>query len=300
MSSFFRAADDVTDSRSSNWPEDSGTGADDGGESDLSSSQVIYKVPTHDSTISIGEDNHPATLTSLGGSSSSHRDMLLHSLLEGNCIREAIAELQESSGGNRLFTTDDPEVIALAGLKYQWICKSKTAGNPNVYPPKALLTNGSFFTARQLSKAGFAPSGPEQEGSRQLREAYRTGLDILSRAGPEQGKPGLASRKSSTTAALNQAFRNVMIDNTRRLSTYQIERLAHYQNFSTLPDLVQPLVDHPMFELSRYRREFSEVGIIGKGGYGKVYRVKHKLDGSEYAVKKITLSKCSITLLQNS
>jgi translation initiation factor 2-alpha kinase 3 len=162
-----------------------------------------------------------------------------------------------------------------------------------------LLTNDSLHIAQQLSNAGFAPSGPEQEGSRQLREAYRTGLDILSRAGPVQGRPGLSSRNSSTTTALNRAFRNVSIDNTRPVLPNQIERFAHYQNFSRLPDLVQPLVDHPMFEMSRYRRDFSEVDVIGKGGYGKVYRVTHKLDGSEYAVKKITLSKCSNTILED-
>jgi serine/threonine protein kinase len=67
--------------------------------------------------------------------------------------------------------------------------------------------------------------------------------------------------------------------------------MSRYQNVPALPDLLQPLVDHPMFEMSRYLREFSEIGMIGKGGYGKVYHVKHRLDGSDYAVKKIILSK---------
>nr|CAI5836199.1 unnamed protein product [Callosobruchus analis] len=40
---------------------------------------------------------------------------------------------------------------------------------------------------------------------------------------------------------------------------------------------------------SHYRREFDEVEFIAGGGFGQVYRVKHKLDGAEYAIKKIPI-----------
>ncbi|CAH1997152.1 unnamed protein product [Acanthoscelides obtectus] len=40
---------------------------------------------------------------------------------------------------------------------------------------------------------------------------------------------------------------------------------------------------------SHYRREFDEVEFIAGGGFGQVYRVKHKLDGTEYAIKKIPI-----------
>ncbi|KAF2430488.1 kinase-like protein [Tothia fuscella] len=53
-----------------------------------------------------------------------------------------------------------------------------------------------------------------------------------------------------------------------------------------------------MFEISRYRREFNEIGCIGKGGYGKVYHVKHKLDGADYAIKKITLSSARVRRIE--
>lgn len=40
----------------------------------------------------------------------------------------------------------------------------------------------------------------------------------------------------------------------------------------------------------RYSRDFEELEIIGEGGFGKVYRVKHRLDGGIYAIKKIIIN----------
>lgn len=40
---------------------------------------------------------------------------------------------------------------------------------------------------------------------------------------------------------------------------------------------------------SRYKEEFIEITRLGKGGFGSVFKVKNKLDGREYAVKKIPL-----------
>ncbi|EDO46416.1 predicted protein [Nematostella vectensis] len=40
---------------------------------------------------------------------------------------------------------------------------------------------------------------------------------------------------------------------------------------------------------SRYKDEFVEMGRLGKGGFGSVLKVKNKLDGREYAVKKVLL-----------
>lgn len=44
------------------------------------------------------------------------------------------------------------------------------------------------------------------------------------------------------------------------------------------------------FNLSRYKSEFVENGILGSGGYGSVYRARNKIDGQEYAIKRIPLS----------
>lgn len=34
------------------------------------------------------------------------------------------------------------------------------------------------------------------------------------------------------------------------------------------------------------RQDFKEVGLLGQGNFSKVFRVRHRFDGREYAVKR--------------
>ncbi|KAI7818318.1 kinase-like domain-containing protein, partial [Kickxella alabastrina] len=40
---------------------------------------------------------------------------------------------------------------------------------------------------------------------------------------------------------------------------------------------------------SRYHDDFVQLRCLGKGGFGKVYEVRNKLDGRRYAVKLIKI-----------
>lgn len=40
---------------------------------------------------------------------------------------------------------------------------------------------------------------------------------------------------------------------------------------------------------SRYTSDFIELGYLGKGGFGSVFHVRNRLDGAEYAIKKVAL-----------
>lgn len=61
--------------------------------------------------------------------------------------------------------------------------------------------------------------------------------------------------------------------------------------FSSLPSpLEMPLQGYPGLHTDRYVREFNELNVVGKGGYGTVFKVQHKLDNSFYAVKRIIVS----------
>uniref|UniRef100_A0A0K8TMR2 non-specific serine/threonine protein kinase n=1 Tax=Tabanus bromius TaxID=304241 RepID=A0A0K8TMR2_TABBR len=47
---------------------------------------------------------------------------------------------------------------------------------------------------------------------------------------------------------------------------------------------------------SRYRRDFEEISFIANGGFGKVFKARHKLDAKEYAIKQIKINSTTIKL----
>ena len=49
------------------------------------------------------------------------------------------------------------------------------------------------------------------------------------------------------------------------------------------------VLDH-VNQNSRYANDFEELEEIGRGGFGIVYKARHRLDGNIYAIKKIKLS----------
>tara|TARA_R110002003_G_scaffold198_14_gene15523 strand:- start:13311 stop:15377 length:2067 start_codon:yes stop_codon:yes gene_type:complete len=55
---------------------------------------------------------------------------------------------------------------------------------------------------------------------------------------------------------------------------------------------------YPGLQTDRYIREFTELEPVGKGGYGKVFKAKHNLDGSYYAVKRIPVSPAKVAKIQ--
>ncbi|PWW77664.1 kinase-like protein [Tuber magnatum] len=54
------------------------------------------------------------------------------------------------------------------------------------------------------------------------------------------------------------------------------------------PAIIQPAILLPP---PRYVNDFVEIALLGKGGYGSVYHVRHRLDGVEYAIKKVVIKK---------
>lgn len=50
----------------------------------------------------------------------------------------------------------------------------------------------------------------------------------------------------------------------------------------------------PRQTYSRYEHDFSELNVLGKGGYGEVVKVRNKIDGQFYAVKKIQSSQSKL------
>ncbi|KXT17136.1 hypothetical protein AC579_1997 [Pseudocercospora musae] len=71
-----------------------------------------------------------------------------------------------------------------------------------------------------------------------------------------------------------------------------VRRLLTASGESSTPSSPVSLLDSvaiPSVLPSRYVQDFDEIGVLGRGGFGEVYQVRHKLDNNIYAVKKIPI-----------
>lgn len=39
--------------------------------------------------------------------------------------------------------------------------------------------------------------------------------------------------------------------------------------------------------LTRFQQDFEDIEEIGSGGFGQVFKAKHKIDGKTYAIKRV-------------
>ncbi|XP_041376124.1 eukaryotic translation initiation factor 2-alpha kinase 1-like isoform X2 [Gigantopelta aegis] len=69
--------------------------------------------------------------------------------------------------------------------------------------------------------------------------------------------------------------------------TRRIPGLCYLNNFVELQLPMVSFDDIITVHTSRYHNEFLELERLGKGGFGSVFKAKNRLDGREYAVKKI-------------
>ncbi|XP_029933430.1 eukaryotic translation initiation factor 2-alpha kinase 1 isoform X2 [Myripristis murdjan] len=110
----------------------------------------------------------------------------------------------------------------------------------------------------------------------------------------------LAAMNLLSPLAISDEFSTVRLQHNRAFT-----ELLHAANASLFPQS-QPLLNtdaqglavrpkEGLFQAqtSRYLSEFEEISRLGKGSYGKVFKVINKLDGQNYAVKKILIKNVS-------
>ncbi|RZC37624.1 serine/threonine-protein kinase ifkC [Asbolus verrucosus] len=106
----------------------------------------------------------------------------------------------------------------------------------------------------------------------------------------------------------DRLFKMNMIDESYNMDEFEGMRAAYQKAFhqllkSSMGDekavAVRPVWPNSDPTNSHYYQEFDEIEYIAGGGFGQVYRVKHKLDGTEYAVKKIPIRAEGIKAVRN-
>lgn len=193
------------------------------------------------------------------------RDLLLHALLEERCLHLTQIDPQGEHTSERIRT--------LADARYQYV-------------------------SHQLIRLGLTSEGFATQGLAATRQQVRDGLDTLLGGFSTTSLPtlGLAAtsalelgRLSSNLHSLQLADRMMQqlqpsIDNLARLPRGL--ELAHRQPARNL-----------MVE-TRYQRDFEEIALLGRGGFGIVHHCKHKWDGLSYAIKRIPLSSHRLQSIQ--
>lgn len=75
---------------------------------------------------------------------------------------------------------------------------------------------------------------------------------------------------------------------------YQLVTVANGAEIPITLPATWPIVQPSGLEWSRYHREFEELYFIAGGGFGSVFKARHRLDGVEYAVKKVYIRSADV------
>lgn len=75
---------------------------------------------------------------------------------------------------------------------------------------------------------------------------------------------------------------------------YQLVTVANGSEIPLTLPAIWPIVEPSGLEWSRYHREFEELYFIAGGGFGSVFKARHRLDGVEYAVKKVYIRSADV------
>ncbi|KAK4987382.1 hypothetical protein LTR66_007605 [Elasticomyces elasticus] len=280
MSSFFRSDSDATPSeestsRSSTHHSSGKTQENGDPNGEAESLKTLNSTSTEHS---IAGDQDLETLVDSVPNQRRHRDFLLHALLEEKCLNEAL-ELYSTPVQ---LSKDHPKVKAAATAKYYQLCD-------------------------HLGSYGLVAANLYEETHAKIRQQYRDGLDYLSASMPTgsydaqrelpQGSFTALIRASNSTRAPPVPLQRLLsAPETTRHGTHNKVWKMGTAGPSPIPGQLIPY--HSLLDSTRYQRDFHELGMLGKGGYGSVYRVAHKLDGLQYAVKKIPLSIARLDRIQ--
>lgn len=80
---------------------------------------------------------------------------------------------------------------------------------------------------------------------------------------------------------------------------YQLVTVASGSEIPISLPSTWPIIQPSGLEWSRYHKEFEELYFIAGGGFGSVFKARHRLDGVEYAVKKVYIKSSDVDSIMN-
>jgi len=164
--------------------------------------------------------------------------------------------------------------------KKKWLATpTLTAQDGKQYIPRLELERNASVNPLDLSQS-----------SRSSMVRRSLSLPLISREKPSETKDGDEKLCSSSTENAHERPAEKKLN-------HEVFPLQQQQQLIATDAEPSNLNGIPLVRYSRYRAEFKEVSVLGKGGFGSVFVCENVLDGRKYAVKKIAIQICDDPLL---
>jgi serine/threonine protein kinase len=125
---------------------------------------------------------------------------------------------------------------------------------------------------------------PQQQQQHDERPSSSLELAVVT-AGPQKSKTSKPFLRQRSVEA--SAIRNKLEQQERRRLLQNSESAA--SDPGPARNISWSAEHHPL-SLSRYQREFNQVGLLASGSFGHVYQATNKMDGRDYAIKRVPFS----------
>lgn len=199
-----------------------------------------------------------------------HRSMMLATMLEELAKYKAAEILNQAHAGNGiLYDNSSLEVQAFA---------------------QRLFDQSSGV----LNQQGWLPAEAASEQRSGLRQQYLTAFNAINARQTDTGdgpelvvKPNVQRQSNSLIKRMSQQpipFQRTTAGQLDQL-TWEVDNMSVVTRPSTELQLAPSVRTR-----SHYQMTFEELGLLGRGGFGRVYHTYNRFDQQEYAIKKIPLS----------